>query len=869
MALPSISGYTVNERLGTGGFASVYLATPDKSTAVYLANKDDELAEDDDRVAIKVLHHNSSDENDLRRFERERNTMRAFNGHPHIVQVFESGQTEDGSHYTVLEYISGGSVRDLLVEQRALHWSEVTRIAVQICSALNVAHRSGVLHRDVKPANVLLSDGQAKLTDFGIARLVGQSQVTAAQSIIGTLAYTPPEVFHGDPFDGRGDIYQLGITMYEMLLGRAPFSSAVADNKATIIRRILDQPAPALAPFDIPQEISDLLEDVLAKDPADRPQSAESFGKRINEIEAELGRTPTPLHLEQVPEDDIDPGNAPTIAIDMDPNPTVDSIISGEQTQLSSRAPGLEESSSTGDSSDSVWPAAATAAGTPTPPEVAPPDDVNATVQGPRPGAETSLLAADPPKAASNPPASEGASAGTTKVAPASPSSGGTSKKRMLWPLLLFGLIVVGGAGALYALNGLDGDNGTNGGGDSTIDESPDVEQPTDDTTPEPDTADDDREFAAIDDPVFAEPSGSDGVIFGSVATSQGLTMVGSAGDGESVGDQRSIVWTFGNDEFGLVDLEETGPHRMWSIGVLEGETFLAVGDTQGPDGIAWTGSIASNFSEVPNVEFSGAANDRLRTSVADPSQPLSFLVGGSRTVDNLAVAGLWEVSGETSWDDPEWTTVDLNAGNPGVINDIAVNDEFAVAVGTETVNGQDMAMILIRRGEDWSDLLGALPNTELWSVTIAGERIIAVGNTGSNTANPTPIAIVADSSGSVPLSHSLPIRSGEGGVETGIARSVITLADGGVVAVGDVGRSLDPSNPDAEIDRDGAIWQLLPGDEMAADVWTTRASPDLLADGFVELWTVNEHDGSIYVFGRTETNDGRRPAGGWTLDLD
>ena len=438
----------------------------------------------------------------------------------------------------------------------------------------------------------------------------------------------------------------------------------------------------------------------------------------------------------------------------------------------------------------------------------------------------------------------------------------------MLWPLLLFGLIVVGGAGALFALDGLDAIGDVTGPGDSTAEDATDAEE----TTGEVDEIPEDvirREFVSIDDPVFGEPSGTDGVIFGSVATSQGLTLVGSAGDGESVGDQRSIVWTFGNDQFGLVDYEETGPHRMWSIGVIEGETFLAVGDTQGPDGIAWSGDIASNFSEVSNADFSGAANDRLRTAVADPSRPLTFLVGGSRTVDNLAVAGLWEVSGETSWDDPEWTVMDLNADSPGVINDIAANDEFAVAVGTETVNGQDMAMILIRRDDSWSDLLGALPNTELWSVTISGERIIAVGNTDSNTTNPRPIAIVADSAGSVPLSHALPIRSGAGGVETGIARSVITLADGGVIAVGDVGRSLEPGKPDAEVDRDGAIWQLLPGEEMSEDVWTTRASPDLIEEGFVELWTIAEHDNSIYVFGRGETDDGRRPAAGWTLDLE
>jgi len=280
VAQPTIPGYSIVERIGSGGFASVYLATHDET---------------EQNVAIKVLHDHTSNGADLTRFERERTTMRALNGHPNIVAIFDAGTTDDERHFTVLEYVGGGSVRDRIVQGGALQWANVVEIGVQICAALNVAHRSGVLHRDVKPANILLEENIAKLSDFGIARLIGQSQVTAAQSIIGTLAYTPPEVFHNKPFDGRGDIYQLGISLYEMLLGRAPFTSAAADNKAMIIRRILDNPAPPLAQFDVPLPLSDLLDEVLAKDPADRPQTAETFGRRLNEVEQALGRTPTSI----------------------------------------------------------------------------------------------------------------------------------------------------------------------------------------------------------------------------------------------------------------------------------------------------------------------------------------------------------------------------------------------------------------------------------------------------------------------------------------------------------------------------------------------------------------------------------------------
>lgn len=882
MTLPSIEGYTITERLGTGGFASVYLASND---------------DDGQLAAIKVLHAHSTDASDLRRFERERMTMQAFGNHPHIVSVFDSGETEGSEHYMVLEYVDGGSVRDLLKDRGALHWSDALRIAVQICSALDVAHRSGVLHRDVKPGNVLLKDDNAKLTDFGIARLIGQSQVTAAQSIIGTLAYTPPEVFHDRGFDGRGDIYQLGITMYEMLLGRAPFTSAAADNKATIIRRILDKPAPSIAPFDVPQPISDLLDEVLSKDPADRPQSVERLGQRLNEIERELGRTPTPMYREDEDSADsqglttdhpggIDTIQAPTMPIDMQAemgqNPTVD----------------------VGSSPESVWPAAAGSAvlagrdadelATPTPPVVTPPDDYNVTVAEPRPVDATSVIEERASVKVSNDradesPAVEVEQPNEQAPEPAEPAKAGRS--RAPWLVLLLGLIIAGGVGALFLLSGF-GDE-PNGGTVTGEVEDPPVEDDSEET-PEtnegegesetnegegegesegegdeddgPAAVVDERspEFAPVDSEAFSEPEGTDGVIFGSVANSQGLTMVGSAGDGERVSDQRSIVWTLGTNGFAVQrDFDESGAHRMWSVGVIDGETFLAVGDGPGVDGVAWTGTQAGSFGQVSNDDFTGAANDQLRVSIADPTQENTFLVGGSRSVGSAAVTALWEVTGEPSWQDPTWTRVDLGDVTTGVINDIAVDGEIAVAVGMETTNSQEAGTILIRRGETWSNLIQPQPNVQFFGVTISDGQIIAVGEQNTD-AFPTPVAVTSDADG-VGLIHVLPIRAEDGGIETGIARAVTALADGTILAVGDVDRRLDPEDAESDTDRDGAIWQYLPNEE----VWTTRASPDLVVDGFTELWTINEWDGEVFVFGRTDTTDDRQPAGAWTLDLN
>ena len=901
MASPEITGYKILETLGTGGFASVYLASQDGV---------------EERVAIKVLHAHTSNASDLRRFEREANTMRAFNGHPNIVQVFDSGETPDGAHYTVLELVDGGSVQEVLRDQGAMQWTEVIRIAVQICSALDIAHRSGVLHRDVKPGNVLVDGDAVKLSDFGIARLVGQSQVTAAQSIIGTLAYTPPEIFHNDPFDGRGDIYQLGVTMYEMLLGRAPFTSAAAENKAAIIRRIIDKPAPPLAQFDIPQPLSDFLDEVLAKDPADRPQTAEGFAERLNEIERELGRTPTEMHKESPPTPaGIKTIQAPTMPMSMNfdntgesngsalQDPTIDSSsrsidsatsdpndsISGDRVTADNNATDSVTDasvSSDGDSSDGAWPAAASIpvvgvaaskASTPTPPVVRPPNNADLTVAEPRPDVHTSILAnpeesvpeasarfakerveqgRQPPDEdlAQKSPPQEQANTPPRVTTPEESSRG-----RGPWLLLLLAFIVVAGAGIFFALTQLDNsaaddaagqledENPTPGEGEET----PDTETGTDVAEP--------AEFAAVETDVFAEPASEAGIVFGSVANSSGLTMVGGVGDSDLLGDQRSVIWTLGEDGFAMQrDIAESGPHRMWSIGVNQ-DTFLAVGATSGPDGLAWTGGQASSFAEVVNSDFTGPADDRLRAAVFDTANSPNFLVGGSRSEESTAIAQIWEVSPDPSWEEPTWTRADLGGDVPGVINDIAVGEEFAVGVGRSSIDGEDASLVLIRRDAGWAPLISPLANVEFWGVTIVDDQIFIVGEENTNAADgSTPIAVVANSTGEG-LSYRLPIRDEAlGGTDvTGIARAIDVLDDGTVLAIGDVGRGEDP-----EDDRGGAIWEYLPEDES----WTTRASTDLLANGFAELWTLDQYQGQTYIFGRTETEDGRRIAGAWTL---
>lgn len=818
MAQPKISGYTIADLLGSGGFASVYLATDDVTGR---------------QAAIKVLHDHTSKPDDLRRFERERMSLRALSGHPNIVGVYDSGETEDGQHYTVLEYIDGGSVRDRITEGGALHWASAVEIGVQICAALDVAHRSGVLHRDVKPANILLDHDTAKLSDFGIARLIGQSQVTAAQSIIGTLAYTPPEVFHNKPFDGRGDIYQLGISLYEMLLGRAPFTSAAADNKATIIRRILDNPAPPLAQFDIPQPLSDLLDEVLAKDPADRPQSADSFGRRLNDVEVQLGRTPTEVGVE-------------THAIIAE---TSTILVSTDETQLSNFSTELP-----------------TVALTPEPPEVDPTPDADVTVIEPRPTSTTSVLPQHEPEptAAVASPRVSVARDEPPVIPPviATPPSPGqpepavaddpsdVARPSRRWPWVLAFLIFAGAVGgSVYAWQAADRSDDANG--DNT--DTDDIDDPAVPAV----------QFAPIDSTAFAEPAGSDGVIFASVRNSFGLTMVGGAGNGETAAQQRSVVWTIGlvddeidmrlRDDFAADDDLSASSQRLLDIAVIDNEQLLAVGEKQGgggTNGIAWMGDRAGELRPANDPSFQTAARESLRGAAGDPANG-QFIVVGSRGAGNNLVMGLWTIEKNPGWDTPVWTPLDVGSGDDGVLNDVAVDDDLAVAVGSEVVGGKDAAVILIRRGDTWSDLITPVPDSTFHSVTISGDRIIAVGQK-SGATDVVPFAVVTNANGEGFI-HNLPIRGA-----SGIARSIGVVDGNRVVAVGDV---------DGETDRDGAIWELLPGDTLGQDQWTTRATPDLQSDGFTELWEIDEFDDVVYIFGRTEADD-RHPAGAWTLDL-
>ena len=290
-AIPTVFNgrYEIHRTLGRGGMAEVHLAR-------------DQLL--DRPVAVKVLFaEHANDPSFVERFRREAQAAANLN-HPNIVSVYDWGQS-DSTYFIVMEYVDGRSLSDILSAEGPLHPDRVADVGADVAAALGFAHRNGVVHRDVKPGNVLVTQtGQVKVADFGIARAIESTEenLTQAGTVMGTATYFSPEQARGAAVDPRSDIYSLGCVLYELVLGRPPFSG---DSPVAIAyKHVQETPEP---PRQVDPELSEAMEAIilkcLAKNPVNRYPSAE-------DLRADLRRFRDGMHVlaEPVMTPPVDPG---------------------------------------------------------------------------------------------------------------------------------------------------------------------------------------------------------------------------------------------------------------------------------------------------------------------------------------------------------------------------------------------------------------------------------------------------------------------------------------------------------------------------------------------------------------------------------
>ena len=277
------------EVFGRGGFSTVYGASHT------LLKR---------RVAVKVLNRLTR-ESERRRFERECEVLGRLSDHPNVVTVHQAGYTTDGSPYLIMELVEGGTLADLLDRRGRLPWPEAIDLLLPVGSALARAHDESILHRDVKPENILLAGDEPRLADFGIAYLRDATGATSTH-ITASWLHTPPETFDNRR-DERSDLYSLASTLYTLIVGHAPFWRPDDESLNPLMSRLLHEPAPAVAPDLAPAALNGFILRGLAKDPAERPQTVAAFVEELRGIRA--GGSAPPPAPEPLP-----PSAQPTVA---------------------------------------------------------------------------------------------------------------------------------------------------------------------------------------------------------------------------------------------------------------------------------------------------------------------------------------------------------------------------------------------------------------------------------------------------------------------------------------------------------------------------------------------------------------------------
>ena len=282
------SRYHIIKRLGEGGMADVYLAQDE------LLNRE---------VAIKVLRGNLALEPvSLLRFQREANSASALT-HPNIVEIYDVGE-EEGLHYIVMEYIRGRTLKQLIAQRGALEKNEALAIMDQLISAVEEAHKKNIIHRDIKPQNVLIKDdGTVKITDFGIATVSDSLQLTQADTVLGSVHYLAPELARGESASFQSDIYSLGICFYELLTGEVPYRG---ETPVQVAMKHLKDEIPSVLDFNpsLPMSIENIILKSTAKNRAHRYKSAEEMRADLLSCLSDKNKNVKRLEFDQPQEND-------------------------------------------------------------------------------------------------------------------------------------------------------------------------------------------------------------------------------------------------------------------------------------------------------------------------------------------------------------------------------------------------------------------------------------------------------------------------------------------------------------------------------------------------------------------------------------
>ena len=258
--------YEIIKKIGVGGMATVY-----KAKCNILKRY----------VAVKVLRDEfTTDEEFIKRFNTEAQAAASLT-HPNIVSIYDVGH-EDNIYYIVMELVQGKTLKDIINEDGALPWKWALNVSIQVASALEMAHKNNIVHRDIKPHNIIITeDGIAKVTDFGIAKAVSNSTITAFGTTIGSVHYFSPEHARGGYTDAKSDLYSLGVVMYEMLTGRVPFD---ADTPVSVaLKHMQEKPVePMKLNPTIPYAVNKIIMKAMEKDPNERYQSATEMLKDLS-----------------------------------------------------------------------------------------------------------------------------------------------------------------------------------------------------------------------------------------------------------------------------------------------------------------------------------------------------------------------------------------------------------------------------------------------------------------------------------------------------------------------------------------------------------------------------------------------------------